>query len=188
MICLGVKPDSSLIVLNLISSSNFPNLPQIQNLLSVLCHFHPGTLEKFQTQHMCLYRVYGGLILSCEYEIFRGLRINLVFNIENLCLATFQLTILPHFRSIFLDTFGSQSFPAHPPLLSPSRRYHIEEIENILADEIITTTNKGYNDTYLLAWIAQVRLHLLKTGEIMQLSLNLFDDYFFCHPLKANVS
>ena len=98
-------------------------------------------------------------------------------------------TVIPDSPS---STFTSpQPFPLYPPPSPPpSRRRHIEEIEDILEAEIVLTGDGGYQ-RYLVCWREGPGSDCtwLRADEIMHLSPNLFDGITtFAHSQETNVS
>lgn len=70
---------------------------------------------------------------------------------------------------------------------APLRICHSDEIEAILDDEIISTADGGYQ-RYLVRWRGRPKLDCtwLRGEEIMQLNLDLIDDYHLHHSSEAN--
>lgn len=74
-----------------------------------------------------------------------------MFNVENPTLYHTPINYLAIITNPYFSSSTSpQPFPVHPPSLT-SRRYPIEKIENILEDEIILTTVRGYQQN-LVCW------------------------------------
>lgn len=87
-----------------------------------------------------------------ELAIAHNFRINLVFNIENLtpCRTIFDYpTVIPDLPS--LASPRHQHFIIRTPPPSAFRKYHLDEITDIVVDEIVLTVDGKYQH-YLMRW------------------------------------
>jgi len=121
--------------------------------------FPPGTLKKLHAQSKGLYRI------SRRFDIPWELGINPVFNIEDLTPYHSPVDhpiVIPYPPSS--NSTGPQPFSVHPP--PPLRRLHNEEIEDNFGGLDHLDCRWGIPAIpSLLAWMAQVRLHMVTGRE-----------------------